>query len=93
MGASVNAAIRISRHRPEFAMKIEVEDHTRRRLSRDPRAAGRAQRWAVPGCPPFSPHTGTTMVSDARGAITIIRTLPRLDEVCCSSTTSERLKG
>ena len=26
MDASVNAAIRISRHRPEFAMKIEVED-------------------------------------------------------------------
>ena len=89
MGASVNAAIRISRHRPEFAMKIEVEDQD----GGPARAAGRAQRWAVPGCPPFSPHTGTTMVSDARGAITIIRTLPRLDEVCCSSTTSERLKG
>ena len=90
MGASVNAAIRISRHRPEFAMKIEVEDQDggSGACSGPGPAVG-----AVPGCPPFSPHTGTTMVSDARGAITIIRTLPRLDEVCCSSTTSERLKG
>ena len=72
-------------------MKIEVEDFKTAAVRRVQRAG--AQRWAVPGCPPFSPHTGTTMVSDARGAITIIRTLPRLDEVCCSSTTSERLKG
>ena len=43
MGASVNAAIRISRHRPEFAMKIEVEDFKTaavRRVQRAGRPSG-----------------------------------------------------